>query len=49
MRLKYLLRIVLLLALAFFSVLMIRLSWPYTAMRSDVDFLQTKQNVYHIL
>jgi hypothetical protein len=41
-------RIVSLLALAFFTVLMIRLSLPYTAMRSDVDFLQTKQNVYHI-
>ena len=27
---------------------MLRLSLPYTAMRSDVDFLQTKQNVYHI-
>lgn len=27
---------------------MLRLSLPYTAMRNDVDFLQTKQNVYHI-
>ena len=27
---------------------MLQLSLPYTAMRSDVDFLQTKQNVYHI-
>ena len=27
---------------------MLRLSYPYTAMRSDVAFLQTKQNVYHI-
>lgn len=45
---KLVLRTILLLALAFFSYLMIRLSWPYTAMGSDVDFLQTKQNVYHI-
>jgi hypothetical protein len=41
-------RIGLLLALAFFSFLMVRLSLPYTEMRSDVDFLETKQNVYHI-
>src|SRR4051812_23407113 len=27
---------------------MLRLSLPYRAMRSDVDFLQTKQNVYYI-
>ena len=27
---------------------MLRLSLPYTAMRNDVDFLLTKQNVYHI-
>jgi hypothetical protein len=27
---------------------MLRLSLPYTAMRDDVAFLQTKQNVYHI-
>ena len=48
MRLKNIYRIGLLLALAFFSFLMVRLSLPYTEMRSDVDFLQTKQNVYHI-
>ena len=48
MRLNDLPRIGMLLALAFFSFLMVRLSLPYTAMRSDVDFLQTKQNVYHI-
>ena len=42
------LKIILLLLLSFFSYLMIRLSLPYTQMRSDVDFLQTKQNVYHI-
>lgn len=40
--------LLLLIALAFFSFLMLRLSLPYTAMRSDVDFLRTKQNVYHI-
>ena len=28
--------------------LMIRLSLPYTAMHSNIDFLLTKQNVYHI-
>ena len=48
MRIQLFFRVVLLLALAFFSCLMLRLSLPYTAMRSDVDFLQTKQNVYHI-
>jgi uncharacterized membrane protein len=45
---KPLLRIVLLVALAFFSFLMIRLTLPYTAMRSDVNFLRTKQHIYHI-
>ena len=44
----YGLKVLLILILAFFSYLMLRLSLPYTAMRSDVDFLQTKQNVYHI-
>jgi|SRR5882757_1395307 len=48
MKIRTFLRIVLLLALAFFSFLMVKLSVPYTAMRSDVDFLQTKQNVYHL-
>jgi len=48
MKARLFLRVVLLLALAFFSFLMVRLSLPYTAMRSDVDFLQTKQNVYHL-
>jgi len=43
-----LLRILGLLGLAFFSFLMIRLSLPYTAMRSDVNFLHTKQYVYHL-
>jgi hypothetical protein len=48
MRISLILRALLLLALAFFSFLMVRLSLPYLAMRSDVDFLQTKQNIYHI-
>ena len=48
MKLNSSFRIIVLGLLAFFSFLMIRLSLPYTAMRSDVDFLQTKQNVYHI-
>ncbi|HXB94081.1 MAG TPA: DUF2306 domain-containing protein [Puia sp.] len=41
-------RVLLLSMLAFFSFLMIRLSLPYTAVRDDVEFLQTKQLVYHI-
>ena len=44
----YWLQVLLVIALAFFSYLMLRLSLPYTAMRNDVDFLQTKQNIYHI-
>ena len=48
MRRNSLLRIVALLGLAFFSFLMIRLTLPYTAMRSDVNFLLTKQSIYHI-
>jgi len=48
MRIRIFYRIVLLSALAFFTLLMLRLSLPYTVMRSDIDFLQTKQNVYHI-
>lgn len=47
-KLKYGLQVLLLILLAFFSFLMLKLSLPYTAMRSDVDFLQTKQNIYHI-
>ena len=38
----------LLIALFFFTFLMIRLSYRYLPMRSDIDFLQTKQNIYHI-
>lgn len=47
-RLIYSFQILLVLLLAFFSYLMLRLSLPYTVIRSDVDFLQTKQNIYHI-
>jgi hypothetical protein len=46
--LKYAVRAVLLLALAFFSLLMIRLSYPYTAMQPAVDFLRSKQSVYSL-
>lgn len=42
-------RTILLFALAFFSFLMIRLTLPYTAMRSNVNFLHTKLRIYHIL
>lgn len=46
--LKYVPRVILLLGLAFFSFLMIRLSLPYTALREDVDFLQSKQGIYYL-
>jgi hypothetical protein len=39
-------RVSLLLALAFFSWLMIRITLPYTVMRSNVGFLLSKQRVY---
>jgi hypothetical protein len=48
MRPAIFLRIVLWLTLAFFCYLMVRLSLPYTVMLPDVDFLQTKETVYHI-
>ena len=48
MKASLIIRTLLLLVLAFFSYLMVRLSLPYLVMRSDVDFLQTKQNIYHI-
>jgi hypothetical protein len=48
MKIRSLFRILLLLALAFFCFLMVRLSLPYTAMRSDIKFLRSKQTVYHI-
>lgn len=38
----------LLLFLAFFSFLMIRLTLPYTAMRSNIGFLLTKLSIYHL-
>lgn len=41
-------RNLLFLALAFFSFLMIRLTWPYTAMSSDVGFLHSKAAIYHL-
>ena len=46
--LRYVVRTLLLGALAFFSYLMIRLSYPYTALQPDVDFLRSKQGVYDI-
>jgi len=39
---------VLLLALAFFSILMIQLTLPYAALRSDIGFLRTKLGIYHL-
>lgn len=48
MRWKLVFRGLLLLSLAFFSFLMIRLTLPYTAMRSGVSFLRTKGNIYHL-
>lgn len=48
MRATLFFRGLLLLALAFFSFLMIRLTLPYTAMRSNVNFLHTKQSIYHL-
>jgi hypothetical protein len=48
MRNRFFYRILLLSALAFFSFLMIRLTLPYMAMRSNVNFLLTKQRIYHL-
>ncbi|HXO76921.1 MAG TPA: DUF2306 domain-containing protein [Puia sp.] len=48
MRAALILRVFAVLALAFFSFLMIRLTLPYAAMQSDVDFLRTKQAIYHL-
>ncbi len=45
---RIIVRSFLLLALAFFSCLMIRITLAYTVMRSNVAFLQTKQRVYPI-
>lgn len=41
-------RCLLLLALAFFCILMIQLTLPYTAMRNNISFLHTKLRIYHI-
>lgn len=48
MRKRLFFQIPALVALAFFFFLMIRLTLPYTAMRSDVNFLLTKQQIYHL-
>lgn len=45
---KYIIQVLLLLGLAFFSFLMIRLSYPYTSFREDAGFLRTKQAIYYI-
>lgn len=48
MRATLIFRVLALSALAFFSFLMIRLTIPYAAIRSDVDFLRTKQTIYYL-
>lgn len=48
LQLLYISQGLLLLALAFFSFLMLKLSLPYLEMKGDIDFLRTKENVYHI-
>lgn len=48
MRRKVVIRVLLLLGLAFFSFLMIRLTLPYGAMRRNVNFLRTKERIYHL-
>ncbi|PWT70969.1 MAG: hypothetical protein C5B59_18975 [Bacteroidetes bacterium] len=48
MRKQNIFRLLLLLALALFSFLMIRLTLPYSAMRHNVNFLMTKQRIYHL-
>jgi uncharacterized membrane protein len=48
MILRYGVQASLVLALLFFSYLMLELSLPYLEVKPDIDFLQTKQNVYHI-
>jgi hypothetical protein len=48
MRTDIIFRTILWLILAFFCYLMVRLSLPYTVMLPDVDFLQTKEMVYHL-
>ena len=48
MSIRYFFRIVAILALAFFTFLMVRITLPYSAMNSGVEFLVTKQRIYHI-
>jgi len=48
MSMRYFLRVLAILLLAFFTFLMVRLTLPYTAMNSGVSFLVTKQRIYHI-
>lgn len=44
-----LLRILVVGAILYASWLMLRLTWPYTALRPGIDFLKTKAFIYHIL
>ena len=45
---RLLFRALLLLTLGYFSFLMVRLTLPYTAMRSDVGFLRSKELIYPV-
>ncbi len=45
---KWIIRCFLLLTLAVFCFLMIRLTLPYTALRNNVSFLHTKLRIYHL-
>jgi hypothetical protein len=45
---KLIIRCFLLLALAFFTYLMIRLILPYAALRNNTGFLHTKLRIYHL-
>lgn len=45
---RLLIRGLLLLVLAFFSFLMIRLTLPYRVMQNGVAFLRTKEGIYHL-
>lgn len=40
--------IIWIISIAFFSYLMLQLTLPYVSLKSDVDFLATKQNIIHI-
>ena len=48
MKWKLTIRLALLVGLAFFSFLMIRLTLPYRAMQPDIAFLRSKQHIYHV-